>query len=67
MDQLLRKIVQVTESWPCHELESLFSFLELTINMEKNEENLCLTIEECLSQFSKLRNIKMHVKKEKND
>ncbi|XP_043784372.1 ATPase family AAA domain-containing protein 2-like [Apis laboriosa] len=67
MEQLLRKIVQVTESWPCHELESLFSFLELTINMEKNEENLCLTIEECLSQFSKLRNVKVHVKKEKND
>lgn len=64
-EQLLRKIVEMTESWLCHDLESLFSFLESTL--ERDEEDLCLAVEECLAQFNESRKIKVNVKKEEED
>ena len=64
IDELLRKIVEVTETWPCYDLESLFTSLEITL--ERNEENLRSAVE-CLEQFNKLRRIKVHVKKEQED
>ncbi|CAL7944325.1 unnamed protein product [Xylocopa violacea] len=64
-EELLCKIVEATEEWPCHELESLFASLELTL--EKNEEDLCSTVVQCLEQFKELKKIKVHVKKEEED
>ncbi|KAK1116948.1 hypothetical protein K0M31_017101 [Melipona bicolor] len=64
IEELLRKIVKVTETWPCYDLESLFASLEITL--ERNEEDLCSAVE-CLEQFNKLRRIKVHVKKEQED
>ncbi|XP_043524541.1 uncharacterized protein LOC122536316 [Frieseomelitta varia] len=64
IEELLRKIIEVTETWPCYDLESLFASLEITL--ERNEEDLCSAVE-CLEQFNKLRRIKVHVKKEQED
>ncbi|XP_043584640.1 ATPase family AAA domain-containing protein 2-like [Bombus pyrosoma] len=64
IEELLRTIVGATETWPCHELESLFASLELTL--EKNEEDLCSAIE-CLERFKEFRRVKVYVKKEQED
>ncbi|XP_048262525.1 ATPase family AAA domain-containing protein 2 [Bombus terrestris] len=64
IEELLRTIVGATETWPCHELESLFASLELTL--EKNEEDLCSAIE-CLERFKEFKRVKVYVKKEQED
>ncbi|CAK9810965.1 ATPase family AAA domain-containing protein 2 [Anthophora quadrimaculata] len=64
-EELLRKIVETTDAWPCYELESLYTSLELTL--DKNEENLCTAVEECLEHFKELRIIKVNTKKEEED
>ncbi|XP_076231289.1 ATPase family AAA domain-containing protein 2-like [Calliopsis andreniformis] len=62
--QLLQKITAMTEAWSCHDLECLYASLELTL--EKNEEDTCSSIIECLEQFEQCRKIKVHVKREEN-
>ncbi|CAK9825445.1 ATPase family AAA domain-containing protein 2 [Anthophora retusa] len=64
-EELLRKIVEATDAWPCYDLESLYTSLELTL--DKNEENLCTAVEECLEHFKELRKIKVTTKKEEED
>lgn len=64
-EELLQKIVKTTESWLCHDLESLYSSLEMTL--ERNEEDLYSAVEECIKQFKQLRRIKIHVKKEEEN
>ncbi|XP_076665024.1 ATPase family AAA domain-containing protein 2-like [Andrena cerasifolii] len=61
-EELLQKITVATETWPCHDLESLYASLELTL--EKSEEDSCAAVEECLGQFKELRKVKVHVKRE---
>lgn len=63
-EELLQKITAATETWPCHDLESLYASLELTL--ERSEEDSCSAVEECLGQFKELREVKVHVKKEEN-
>ncbi|OAD53983.1 ATPase family AAA domain-containing protein 2 [Eufriesea mexicana] len=64
-EELLQKIVKMTESWLCYDLESLFYSLEMTL--ERNEEDLCSAVEDCIKQFKQLRRIKVHVKKEEEN
>ncbi|XP_012149775.2 ATPase family AAA domain-containing protein 2-like isoform X2 [Megachile rotundata] len=64
-EELLRKIIRMTEGWPCHDLESLFVSLELTL--EKNEDDIRTGVEKCLKHFTELRRIKAHVKKRQEE
>ncbi|XP_076181207.1 ATPase family AAA domain-containing protein 2-like [Ptiloglossa arizonensis] len=61
-EELLQKVIEVTEAWSCHELEVLYASLELTL--ERNGEDLYTAVEECLEQFTEFRKIKMNVKRE---
>ncbi|XP_076640695.1 ATPase family AAA domain-containing protein 2-like [Halictus rubicundus] len=63
-EELLQKIISVTEAWPCHDLEALYASLEFIL--EKTEDDVYSAVEECLNQFFELRKIKLCVKKEEN-
>ncbi|XP_076623197.1 ATPase family AAA domain-containing protein 2-like [Colletes latitarsis] len=63
-EELLQKIIAITEAWPCHDLETLYASLELTL--ERNGEDTCTAMEECLEHFMEFRRIKVHVKREEN-
>ncbi|KAG7204579.1 hypothetical protein KM043_005000 [Ampulex compressa] len=64
IQELLDKIVQATEQWSCHQLESLYAALELTL--DKNTNDLYTAVDECLKQFQNLRKIKVETKMEPN-
>nr|XP_033327796.1 ATPase family AAA domain-containing protein 2-like isoform X1 [Megalopta genalis] len=63
-EDLLQKIIAVTESWSCHDLEVLYTSLELIL--EKTEDDVHSAVEECLKQFFELRRIKRCAKKEES-